>query len=319
VQIQSVDAILTEYCEWWAGRHRESTSRELIRHDFGHFAGMDRVLSRGQVADTASSQDLDTIFREMNEGTHSADMQVPMNALNSFQGSLIKIKHTLQIIVQTKCCVNNPTISIPVQIGKKGDPTCAPASASAASSLPGDAVIPSHFFGDSTTVASTIVVPGTYITVGGPAMEHETEEDVHVAFLDVGTTKLTPSLKNLLKAMKESVADYDLIESKGRDPEWRSVFESLSTSDYEKILNQVDSDFDETRVAVAVAQLVGGKFTCDYVVTALKVASDWNRSHVCEKLLPYCADLKANQGKIQSELSDWEKLVTQVAFENALK
>jgi hypothetical protein len=318
VQIQSVNAILTEYCEWWAGERRESTSRVLIRHDFGHFVGLDRVLSRGQVSDTASPQDLDTIFREMNEGTHSADIQVPMNALNSFQGSLIKIKHTLEIIVQTKCCITNPTISIPVQIGEKGDySTSAPALA--ASSLPGDAVIPSHFSEDSTIVASTIVVPGTNITVGGPAMEHETEEDVVFAPLDVGTAKLTPSLESLLRAMKESVADYDLIGSKGRDPEWRSVFESLSTSDYEKILKQVDSDFDETRVAVAVAQLVGGKFTCDYVVTALKVVSDWNRSNVCEKLLPYCADLKDNQGKIQSELSDWEKLVTQMAFENALK
>ena len=54
------------------------------------------------------------------------------------------------------------------------------------------------------------------------------------------------------------------------------------------------------------------------MVAALNVASEWNRATVVEKTISYCSDLVTNHDQILSQLTDWEKLVTERAFAKAL-
>jgi len=80
---------------------------------------------------------------------------------------------------------------------------------------------------------------------------------------------------------------------------------------------KVDLDFDQPKVAEAMAPAIDN-FSCDHCVAGVRNASEWNRSSVVEKVLPYVTDLKANKDTILSELSEWEKTVTKRAFDKAL-
>jgi hypothetical protein len=78
-------------------------------------------------------------------------------------------------------------------------------------------------------------------------------------------------------------------------------------------------------VAVVVTTAIIGAnnnkhiFTCQYVVAAHRSVADWNRGTLCEKLLPFCADLTSNHEIIRRELTDWEQLSTASAFQTALE
>jgi hypothetical protein len=83
------------------------------------------------------------------------------------------------------------------------------------------------------------------------------------------------------------------------------------------MIKLVDLDFDQPKVATVVAAQIPN-FTCQYVVAAVRAASEWNRPTMVEKLVPLCNDLVANQQIIIAELSDWDKIVTELVFRRAL-
>ena len=289
-----------------AGGYRTSDSKTLINQKFGHIDGMERLGKQGGESHR-QQQVYEEIFREVQENAHRVELLMPLNALNTYKGSLIQISHILIITVETRCCITNPTIRIPLQVGEPQRTS----SSNQPPLLTASAVIPDSF-SDQSSVASTVYVPSTAATVGGVPTDEDPDNVV------------SPSLATLLKEMEATVADLDLIQAKAHDSSsWKSVWQGLSPADYGAILVQVDSDFDQPRVAVAVAQLLvaanGRRFTCPYVVAALQAVSDWNRGAVCEKLLPYCSDLAANHETIRVELTDWEQMTTARAFEEALQ
>ena len=83
-------------------------------------------------------------------------------------------------------------------------------------------------------------------------------------------------------------------------------------------LLQVNSDFDQPRVAVAVAQQVG-RFLCEHCIQALRNTASWNRPAMVKSLLPYCTDLWLKSDSIINELSEWEQTVTASDFEEATR
>ena len=53
-------------------------------------------------------------------------------------------------------------------------------------------------------------------------------------------------------------------------------------------------------------------------IVYVRATKQWNRATMVEALLQYCNDKQANSGIIRNELSDWEKITTQSAFDKAL-
>lgn len=93
---------------------------------------------------------------------------------------------------------------------------------------------------------------------------------------------------------------------------WEPVFIAMTPIDYSSVIKKaVAIEFDQPDIAAFVAPSVkGGNFTHEYVISAIRVVSDWLRTLTLAKLLPLCKDLQANAGRIKAELTDWEKICT---------
>jgi hypothetical protein len=120
VNIQRVYARLVQRCVWKAWIHSHRWYRLLMTHDFDRFAGLDRLdeLPSPSRAQYSMEEVYESIFRESQEGTHSTNFHIPVDALNSYQGSLISVNHFLTISAETRCCIDQPTIQIPLSGGR---------------------------------------------------------------------------------------------------------------------------------------------------------------------------------------------------------
>lgn len=315
VRVKRVEAKLMEQCKWKARGHPASNTTVLSTIDFGDFSGLER---KNETSRGISDYEREEIYREIEAGTHSGSLSMPMNALSSYQGAIVTVQHWIDVGVVTGCCIDNPAIHIPVQCGEApgGGP---PAGGDTQDPIVIATPVPEGF-SNETTMSDTIYVPSSAATMGGSPVYGAQEEDVAVSPLSEPSLNSRPSFDSLIKEMEESVADLDIIRNKINDPEWKGIFQGLSTSDFAKIIQQTDSDFDQPIVAATVARemFATGSFTCDYVVAALRATSEWNRSAIVEKLLEYCQDLASNQQLIKNELSDWEIMCTERAFAEAL-
>jgi hypothetical protein len=117
------------------------------------------------------------------------------------------------------------------------------------------------------------------------------------------------SLETLFKEMKNSVADLEIVRGHIADPSWTSTFQTMSPTDFGKVIKHVDLDFDQPKVASVLAEKIPN-ISCQYVVAAVRAASEWNRSTMVERLVPLSTDLVANKHIILAQLSDWDKVVT---------
>lgn len=78
-------------------------------------------------------------------------------------------------------------------------------------------------------------------------------------------------------------------------------------------------DFDQPRVAAMLALYVNeGCFTCDYCLSAIQNAAQWNRTAMVQKLLPLCVDVRTGFAMLQQELSPWEQTVAARDFQQVL-
>ena len=233
------------------------------------------------------------VFKEIEEGQHSAEISMPMDALASYKGNLIKITHHLHVYVGGGNCVSSPEIEIPILCGEKP-------STEATDEEP-----PSS--GDAVTVASSSV------NIGGMPTDSDDPDLVFSVF-----EPKAPSMDTLLSEMKASLADLQLIKEKLKDASWNEVFQKLKPGDIANIVKQVDMDFDQPAIAKMIAEKME-KFSCEHALAAVKSTKQWNRGTMVENLLPHCYDLSSKSQIIKDELSDWEKITTQSAFEKALQ
>jgi hypothetical protein len=130
------------------------------------------------------------------------------------------------------------------------------------------------------------------------------------------------TVDGLLRGLDASVQDLAYIQECVKDTEWKdTVLTGLSAAQYGRIVGAVGSEFDQPAVATALAEIIV-PFTCAHVVTALSQCATWSRAAITERLLPYCTDLSSsttNQGLIKTQLNEWEQMLTQPAFDTALK
>jgi hypothetical protein len=319
--VEGIEAALTETVQWQAQHRTETTEKTLATVEFPRFEGLDARGRNRAMAVESEQREREVIFREVSEGVHSGRVVMPVAAHNSFTGALIKCRHQITLTVKTGSCVSNPVIIIPIEAGEPREEEApvqqaAPAPAAAAAAAPQQGL-----FADAAavvTTASTVHVPGTAAVTGGRPVVSSDNEEPEVAISSPDTTDKPPSIETLLRDMEESLLDLDLLQRRAGDPAYGSVFEAMRPSDYFNVIRKVSSEFDQPAVAVLVAEKVPA-FTCEYAVEALRAASEWNRQTIVERLLPHCTDLRQNQQRIKKELTDWEKTVTERAFQEALK
>jgi hypothetical protein len=189
------------------------------------------------------------------------------------------------------------------------------------------AIIPKGF-SEHAVQSPVVYLPSGQIYTGGAATDGDEHGECFVPPTAVGvpigvatataTATATPiSLKTLFAEMKNSVADLEIVRGHVADPAWASIFQTMSPTDFGRVIQHVDLAFDQPKIASVLAAKIPN-VTCQYVVAAVRAASDWNRSTMVERLVPLVTDLVANQHIILAQLSDWDKVVTERVFQQAL-
>ena len=308
VSIDGIEASLWQKSKFKAHGHRESGRKKIAHVYFNNLPGLDAKSKVVQVRDAASERQ--EIFKELQSGKTLVSFQVPPFSVCSYVGPLMEVSHVLVFKVETPCCMDNPTIKVPVQIveGELGDTVESEPS-----------IRPPDDFAQGAVTASLLVAPSNGALLGHYANEPDliveselvVEPDIAVASPSSG-----PSIARLTRELDESVSDFDIIESKFSDSKWAPFMKALSPSDLALVLEKVD--YDQPRVTRLIASS-HSNFLCDHVVKLVRAVSDYNRASVVEAALPHCKDLSTNYLKIQSQLSEWDQLVTKQAFERALE
>jgi hypothetical protein len=351
VGVDKVEAKLVQLTRWTAGAHSNSQTRILQNMDFDT-QGMNREVKSPERCDIGPEYQFQ-MLEELREGSNAHMVTMSPSAFNTYQGQVMSVHHELRILVTTSGCIDNPEIVIPIRAGESGNASTPPPHAPVAVSVSipqgflenavqasvnlveqdclstylngscegrkcaaatGMASVPS---GQICTAASegdyeVFVIPaaGGQIFTGGAAIAGDNEE-----FVIPAAGEATPvSLATLFKEMNDSVADLEFVRRRIDDASWASVFQNMSPTDYGKMIKLVDLDFDQATVAALVAEHIPN-VTSEYVAAAARAASEWNRTTVVEKLIPLCTDLALNKQIILDELSDWEKTVTERAFQ----
>jgi hypothetical protein len=317
VQIKEITAELTQQVRWTAKGHSGWRNHKLAKLTFNqsqmrNFQPTTQALLRGD----SVRQQGDQMLRELRDGAHNQPLAIlPGPALASYQGGVMSIEHKLKITMMTGACVTNPEIVIPVRVVETGTSGASNSSAPPAPPPTESAFVPSYFAGDDVISAETIKVHSNPYSTGGTVVEGGTDEEIAVWPFSTTSSEAQPaSMDKLLTEMKYSVGDLEIVKRYIDDPDWKYLFKSITPSQYAEILKKVDSDFDQPAVAVLIAEHTSN-FTCQHVVSAIHITSDWNRATFVEKLFKLCKDSTTNSNVIKQELTDWEKTVTARVFD----
>jgi len=123
---------------------------------------------------------------------------------------------------------------------------------------------------------------------------------------------------SLVRELRASIHDYEVISGKSRQAEYRELFSSLTPKQLGQIIATVSISY-QVMVAVVLARIMGHElfFTCAHCAEAVNKTSHYFRTNMVEALLPYIDydEFTQNRSLIESELSSWETLVTKRAFE----
>ena len=306
VGIKSVSAQMSQLVEWRAHGHYSSTSRNLMSHDYTKpllLQGSLAIVEKRNQINVNHHEELTEIHRELVENRHAALFTIPSNVLCSYSSGLITVRHTLYITVATDgMCLSQPQIKIPVSI-EEANTTASPQGGGEPPMVtaevigveedvePEIAYTPPQY--GNATLTSVVYAPASGAYTGGKIVDGDDDGDEEEIVVNASMNRISssvdqePSLSNLLREMGESVADYDIVQSKLRDAAWESIFRNLSPDAYGRVVEQVDLDFDQPRVAQLVAEFMGSQFRCAHVVAALRTTSEWNRSSVVEKVLSF--------------------------------
>ena len=300
-------------------------------------------------------QMLQMIHTAIFDGENRVLLLVPQSALQTYNGALIQVSHRLTIKIRFDgMCIDNPTIELPIYLGTPtsygaqiGSPSPTVTSGSipvitavaspstppmdvggsmpSAPPLPPDAEIdfaapsaPPAEWADAVTSAP-VVVGYSSAVVGGTVNNFVGDNCATQASVFLPVAEVVPSLSNLITEIKCAVSPMDSVRKRLSDKKWEPVFIAMTPIDYSSVIKAVAIEFDQPDIAAFVAPSVkGGNFTHEYVISAIRVVSDWLRTSTLAKLLPLCKDLQANAGRIKAELTDWEKICTDRDFEQAL-
>jgi len=348
--ITSVAVDVQQEVHWSAGHHREYSTTVISKRLFNRNERWNemnkeevKAMKQSSKNNTASHRDrrqqtLQTIHRLVNDGENRVLLNVPASALQTYHGALIQVSHRMNIRINLDgMCADDPTITLPIYLGTPTSfgaqitsppssiPVAIAIAAPSAPPLPSKAesylAVPSAPPAEwAACVTSAPVVVGQSVGVlGGTATDFEGDGGTNQASVFLPVAEVVPSLGNLINEIKFAVSPSDSVRKRLNDKKWTQVFYAMTPMDYSSVIKAVAIEFDQPDIAALVAPSVkGGNFSHEYVISAIRVVSDWLRTPTITKILPFCKDLHANAGRIKAELTDWERVCTERDFEQAL-
>lgn len=301
VQAQNVQAQLMERLIWHADGHSATATLVLAQASFGTEplqVGM-KPKSRDEMRQSRADSNLQRslaqndrvdILSELQAGTHQQRMTIPVQAKSTYVGALMTIRHELWVwITVTGCCLNNPTVIIPVTVVESPPPGAAPPLLpSTPFPLPSNGTLPSGPTGEGDVVVDPTLLPmaahtlpsdfvassssGVVYTpvievgshnasLGGLAGGGPTEEEITIPASSVPTSSspstgdlvAPPGLARLLAEMQVSIAGEDIVERALADSTWDVYMSTMSPTDYGTVLQTIQLSLQQLGVAESLA------------------------------------------------------------------
>ena len=347
--VHAIQGVVQQKISYKAGAHSKSNTNTLIKRSSpcGHSSqpkmGKDKLEQKLQDTNRKSTN-YQSILLQLNDPHSNAATTptcslppIPTAALPTYQGQLIQISHFLLVTVKTDSGVTDPTFAVPLKISRADRSSSAPAGEILASNPTiteasnNDDNLPVAYAQPAYMYESPRAFNPDYTPSSASSLSRPLPPAINPAYTDqlpqmdlrttTGPGVKPPSLAQLLELMSQSVDDLAIVEYRASRPEWNSVLESVTPSQFGQIMAQVNLDVIEINVALLLAASIGKgshAFTCQHVVEGLTHISDTNKASFVEHLIPYCQDIRDNHSRIIHELSDWDVVVTQPAFQQAL-
>lgn len=332
-KVECVRARLSQRMTWRARSHTSRSRRVLCEVLFPITVGLKSIPEeekfRKRSAESVRNENL-SIIEELRTGSNTRKVSLPLGAISSYMGSIIQVTHDLILEVRTGCCIANPTVRIPIlccdaQIPEQmesTEPLPDEKVSGGTQVLPSAPIQPINNtnYDLDTVYAEPISLGASHTIMGGSPFLGGSgvgEEEALVPPMANATSLDGPDLSILLQKMQNSVGEISLVRELMDEPAWCSFFTSLSPAQFALVVSSVQSSFAETGMATLLAQSIDC-FTCEHVVQAVGKASDFSRTNLVEKLLLFCTDFETNHVQIKTVLTEWERTVTERAFDKEL-
>lgn len=173
-------------------------------------------------------------------------------------------------------------------------------------------------------VATVVAVPMERAVIGGKEMEGGEEgadEQTIVAVASAVPVYAAGTIEKLSQVMDDTFDDlraiHGMLASAEQDA-WRALFASLSPEQFGTIVGQVNLETAQPSTAELLARQLGGRMCSSYLLAALDRCSAQYKPQLVKAVAPMCAsDLAANREAIESRLSEWEKILSRSALDDA--
>ena len=346
-EIEHVSAVITESI-WWRARGRNQYFQRILSSKGFQKEGNMTKMSKDELKNLKTENNdnsmkaramMDTtmveIYDAIQNGDNVVSLRIPQSAKHTFQGSCCGVSHELKIKVKTTGGVTNPSVSIPIQIGtmevQQNLPGMQPVEGGEEEipltgtvpvvpvAVPVPSAPPAGWEPD--VIATPVIIPNPHQVYIAPVKESENEIDLGGGDQEpsiptpVIVPNAAPSLSSLKQELQVSISASSTVKDRIEDEKWKDqVFSKLTPQQFVSIIRVLTIEFDKAEVAAIMAPVVNN-FSCEYIVTVIRSVSEWMRVTMVKRLIPYAKDLRSNSEMILVELSDWEKLSTQVEFD----
>jgi hypothetical protein len=344
VEIEYISAIIRERTWWKASGHHTSSTSPLVSQNFQKSDNMlqlsksdlSSVNGRNNDDSTTKTNKIDSIVREIyndiQNNENVVSLFIPHEAKHSYVGKFCGVEHSLTITMKTSGGVNNPEVTIPLQIGTTSEgPNLSPTSSSSSSSssywnplqeiptappspTPLSLTPPVNWEAD--VISPPVIAPFSNLVYIGAL--HENEENIDLNHEPsspvIASHIVKPSIKSLINELKVSVSASSTIKERIHDSNWiDQIFSTMTPRQFVSIVTSVTIKFDQAEVASIISSVINN-FTCESIVLMIRSVPDWMRVTMVQRLIPHAKDLNANAEQILVELSAWEKLSTERDF-----
>jgi len=299
VEIVDILAKVKEKVKWSADHYEAEKGSTLIEESVLHRCGDFASLAKSD-GDGDRHAHFQQILQEITGEKDIVTFPIPSRARDTYSGKLIKVKHELEIVVMTGSCITNPDFDVDLRV-------VMPHIALTEQEI----VVPPM-------VTENAVPPDDWADAIQAPVATPTAPPVYGDYTSPGfTMEYSPSVDSLLQELGSSIDDLKIIQDHTGDSSWKDVFDSLSPVDFGGIVARVDLDHNQPTIAALVADTMEN-FTSDYCIEAMRNCTEWNRTNMVSKLLPYISDLSENKDAILANMTEWEQISTEYDFKKAL-
>ena len=165
------------------------------------------------------------------------------------------------------------------------------------------------------TFSYTDSVSGTTeATDGGPQIGHVQESYLQQHLSAADRSRM---MNEVLRDVRTSIHDYEVISGKVRIPRYRQFFSSLTPREFGLIIQSSSMAYQVEIANLLARQIVcaSSSFKCAHCAEAINKANNYLRTNMVETLAPMVCDFSEKCDLIREQLSAWELTLTEGVFE----